>query len=164
MMLTKISMIATVCFGVVAAPQAQADENQEGIILPDLTPAAALGDDYVDPSLARRKSCTESPSRPGWVMVQPKGYEWRVELAMAWKALRTRQMLAENDTCTCAALYPEWSEDRSEIEAMWESIGTLPRASWSPTMADTYYGTLSDLSREHSDMSVAIGRLCRNPE
>ena len=164
MNLAKVCMIATVCVGIAAASGVWADENQVGFSLPDLTPAAAQGDEYVDPSLKRRKSCTQSPGRPGWVMVQPKGYEWRVELAMAWKALRTRQMLAEEGTCTCATLYPDWAAARPEIEAMWESVGTQPRAKWSPAMVDVYYDTLSDFRREHSDMSVAIGRLCGSPE
>ena len=47
---------------------------------------------------------------------------------------------------------------------MWESVGTQPRAKWSPAMVDVYYDTLSDFRREHSDMSVAIGRLCGSPE
>jgi len=164
MNLAKVSLVATVCFGITAASGVRADGEQVGVTLPDLTPAAVQEDEYVDPSLKRRTSCTQSPSRPGWVMVQPKGYEWRVELAMAWKALRTRRMLAEDDTCTCDTLYPDWTAVRPEIEAMWKSIGTQPRAKWSSSTADLYYETLSGLSREHSNMSVAIGRLCSSPE
>lgn len=121
-------------------------------------------EDYVDPKIARRRSCLDHPGRPGWMMVQTDGFEWRTELAMRWKERRSGRLISEAESCTCDMLHPDFDQLRDEVETMWAMVGDKPRSEWSNAMADRFNDLRSEIASEARSYSFQIGRLCGNPE
>lgn len=131
---------------------------------PTFGATTADGETYVDISVKQRSNCKQYPGRPAWMMVHPKGFEWRKKLALEYKSVIVGRLIKESGKCTCDYLYSNINEMRPEIKAMWERVGDQPKSNWNKGIVDSYYSELKILMSESRHYSFAIGRLCGNPE
>lgn len=117
--------------------------------------------DYVDPARMNNRSCPDSPYRPGWLMVYDRTFSWRYEIASIYENSLTWNAVLDAGVCTCESKYPDWEELRPEIEALWESISTLPENEWSQETRDIYRKMYDGLKQTTRYKLVPFVKLCR---
>lgn len=153
--------------GALSAPGAwaQAVEVDEGFMdltLPDLSPAAVDPDGtYVDPQIRNRGECLDHPGRPAWVMVQPKGLEWRRDLLKAYGELQIAKAVVESGDCGCDNRYPDWETFRPAMEGILALIDQKPVQQMTEEEFTEILVTTGVIKRRKTEISREFGRTCR---
>lgn len=138
----KLNLTLAASLAVIIATAATADQ-----VLNDLTAAQEA---YVDPNLRTRDRCLDRPGHAGWMMVQPLGYEWRVDLANKFRTFQRSQAITEAGICNCDLLYPDWDVFREEVEAMWNEVSTERKWDWNDEARQRFYAAQDGMT-DYSD-------------
>lgn len=121
----------------------------------DLTALEARQEAYVDPMLQSRQRCEDRPGKPGWMMVQPLGFEWRGDLASKFRAFQRARTISEAGACDCDMLYPDWNQFRAELEAIWIEVSAESKWDWDDETRQRFYGA-QDAMTDYSDPLLRI--------
>lgn len=121
----------------------------------DLTALEARQEAYVDPNLKTRDRCVNHPGHPGWMMVQPLGYEWRLDLANKFRVFQGVRTISEAGACDCDMLYPDWNQFRAELEAIWNEVSAESKWVWDDETRQRFYAA-QDAMTDYSDPLLRI--------
>ena len=119
---------------------------------------------YVDPEIANRTRCQDRPGRPRWMMVQPLGFEWRLELAKEYRSVQRTRLISEAETCDCDMLYPDWDALRSNLEKTWSEVSDQSKYVWDAATRERYHETRDALTDYARPLLPLVTRLCASVE
>lgn len=148
----------------VGAQKATADDQRSITALSDLNVAAASNSGYVDPEIRNRNRCLDHPGRPAWMMVQPLGFEWRLDLANRFRSSQRAMIITEAQTCNCDMLYPDWNELRADLEEIWNGVSRESQYIWDADTRSQFETARDNLAAYSSPLVPDVSRLCENVE
>lgn len=122
------------------------------------------GPNYVDPTVQNRKRCLERPGLPQWMMEQPLGFEWRLEIAKAFRSHQRSSAIAVAESCDCEMLYPDWDTYRTDLEVIWNDISVDSKFIWNDETRDRYNGVRDDLNDISRPLLPMVTRMCASVE
>lgn len=158
---TGVLLAATVMgFGLIAGPSVgQADFTQ-----PEFTPPSTQVEDYVDPETRNRTRCRDHPGRPGWMMVQPLGFEWRLDLANKFRTNHRTKVVTQAESCDCGMLYPNWNSLRPSLEEIWEGVSTGSQYDWDDQTHARYNEARDEMTDFSRPLLQTVVKLCQRVE
>lgn len=115
---------------------------------------------YVDPHVAGRDRCLDHPGRPGWMMVQPMGFEWRLHLANDFRSFHRTAAITGIGSCDCDLLYPDWDEYRTDLEMIWAMVSDRSRYEWDDGERSRYASQRDLLSDYSRPLIQEVTKLC----
>lgn len=118
----------------------------------------------LDPELRNRKRCVDHHGRPQWMIEQPLGFEWRLELGRNFRSVQRSRMVSETDTCNCDTLYPDWNIYRAELEAIWNEASLESKFVWNDETRDRYNAARDQLTDVSRPLLPMVTRLCASVE
>ncbi|WP_458792576.1 hypothetical protein [Yoonia sp. MH D7] len=148
----------------VGAQKATADNQSSVSALPDANVAAVSDSGYVDPEISNRNRCLNHPGRPAWMMVQPLGFEWRLDLANKFRSSQRAMMVTGAQTCNCDMLYPDWDAFRADLEEIWNGVSRDSQYVWNAGTRSQFETARNNLAEYSSPLVTEVSRLCKNVE
>lgn len=114
----------------------------------------------LDPELRTRKRCFEHPGRPQWMIEQPLGYEWRLELGRDFRSVQVSRAVSKAETCDCDMLYPDWNMYRGELEEIWNEVSTESKYVWDDATRDRFNDAMDSMTEVSRPLLPMVTRLC----
>lgn len=128
-------------------------------VFPEPTDSQA---DYVDMQQLNGRFCPDHPFRPGWVMVQPRGYQWKTGLLQEYYNLeRTRAVVAAGQ-CSCDLMFPSWDDMRPELEQYLAQFPDVNAADFTPEQGQQLRAAERGLKQEKRAIAADFRRLCQS--
>lgn len=125
---------------------------------------ASVESAHVDPELRDRKRCLNHPGRPQWMIDQPLGFEWRLELGREFRSAERARAVSSNETCSCDQLYPDWNESRPLVEAIWAEVSPDSKFVWGEAERDRFDAARDKLADYSRPLLPMVTRLCASVE
>jgi hypothetical protein len=118
----------------------------------------------LDPEMRNRKRCVDHAGRPQWMIEQPLGFEWRLELGRDFRSVQRARAITETETCDCDMLYPDWNAYRSQLETIWGEVSLESKFVWDDETRDRF-NTARDFLTDYSrPLLPLVTRLCAGVE
>ena len=125
---------------------------------------AGIESPHVDPELRDRKRCLNHPGRPQWMIDQPLGFEWRLELGREFRSAERARAVSSSETCSCDQLYPDWNESRPLVEAIWAEVSPKSKFVWDEAERSRFEAARDKLADYSRPLLPMVTRLCASVE
>lgn len=149
----------------IAAPIVADDtgrQNFTDLTIPTFPETTDSQADYVDMQQLNGRFCPDHPFRPGWVMVQPRGHQWKTGLLQDYYYLqRTRAVVAAGE-CSCDLMFPSWDDMRPELEQLLKQFPDVSASEFTPDQGQQLREVERGLQQEKRAMASEFRQLCQS--
>lgn len=162
MKLTLISAISTALF--IAEPLLAEDADRQNftdLTVPVFPEPTDIQADYVDMQKLNGRFCPDHPFRPGWVMVQPRGYQWKTGLLQDYYFLQRSRAVIDAGQCSCDLMFPSWDDMRPELEQLVEQFPDVAASEFTPDQGQHLRAAERELQQSKRAMASEFRQLCQ---
>ena len=153
-------MLALV-LAVTAAAQDACGQEFSDFTAPEFPKPTDSQSAYVDMQQINGRFCPDHPFRPGWVMVQPRGYQWKTGILQELYNLKRTRAVVEEGQCSCDLMFPSWEDMRPELEQFLERFPGTRASQFTSDQRKLVLDIERELQQEKRAMASEFRQLCR---
>ncbi|ASM72931.1 MULTISPECIES: hypothetical protein [Roseobacteraceae] len=159
---TLIPTISTAFFmaASVAAEDA-APQDFTDLTIPEFSKPTDDQTEYVDMQKLNGRFCPDHPFRPGWVMVQPRGYQWKTGLMQDYYYLQRSRAVVAAGQCSCDLMFPSWDDMRPELEQLLAQLPDDSASEFTPDQGRQLREIERAMQQEKRAIASEFGQLCQ---
>lgn len=152
--------IAYIMAASVAAADSAPHEFSD-LTIPEFSELTESQADYVDMQKLNGRFCPDHPFRPGWVMVQPRGHQWKTGLMQEYYYLQRSRAVVAAGQCSCDLVFPSWEDMRPELAQLLAQFPDDKASAFTPDQGQQLRAVESAMQQEKRAMASEFRQLCQ---
>jgi hypothetical protein len=117
--------------------------------------------DYVDMQQINGRFCPDHPFRPSWVMVQPRGHQWKTGLLQDYYYLQRTRAVVSAAQCSCDLMFPSWQDMRPELEQLLQQFPDASASEFTPDQGQQLRDAERGLQQAKRAIASEFRQLCQ---